>query len=202
MKKRSPRRASRAEKSPLRAEASATEAGERGRLGGDGALAERRCANTRGDDGKNIREQFSARAADFPPTSPVRLAAIGSAGFDEFSTESALAIARNTLGEPIATRFRQWAELLDRQGQRYAAVRAACALWPAMKPTPASKRLASELDRYVCGAWLRECDSGPPPGATELRVLLHRIARLARDELDGDRTLSDRQIRNILASGK
>ncbi len=159
-------------------------------------------AGRRGDDedrrwpcaGK-IGESGSAQEPDLAPAPPMRLPAQDAARFDDFHTESALAIVRDTFGEPIASRFRQWAEKIDPRGQRDAAIRAVAELLRESSVSATAKAVEAELRRYLAGAWQRSDHdlTAPPPGSTALRQNLWRIAKL-----NGGDGLSWRRILEII----
>jgi hypothetical protein len=114
-------------------------------------------------------------------------------------TEQMLAEIATKVSPEIAEIVRAQAEVIAPKFQRDEAIRAAVALWPEMKPTPAARRLASELDRYLSSGWRHEkYQPTLSDGASDLRRLLHRIARLT----GGDGSIGWRQIVNILSAGK
>jgi hypothetical protein len=121
---------------------------------------------------------------------------------ESHSTEHSISIICEHAGPKIAAWVRGMAEQVDQRGQRDAAIRAAIALLllrPELKITPACNELSRGLDRYVTSsAWLEHERHVPilPQGVSELRRLLHRIARLS----GGDGSISARQIFNLMKS--
>jgi hypothetical protein len=178
MKKKSPRRASHAENFRPRADAPAIDDEDR----------RRPCAGKIGESG-------SAREPHLAPARPMRLPAQDAARFDDFHTESALAITRDTFGEPIASRFRQWAEKIDPRGQRDVAIRALAELLRQPSVSATAKVVEAELRGYLAGAWRRgERDLlAPPAGSTARRQNVWRIAKL-----NGGDSLSWRRILEII----
>jgi hypothetical protein len=112
-------------------------------------------------------------------------------------TESRIgAISRGESTPEDAAWVRSLCEYRDPDGARNDALAAALALWPDLKLTPACDKLAAALDCYITGgAWLkRERHLSTLSGASELRQLLHRIARLT----GGDGSIGARQIFNLM----
>jgi hypothetical protein len=81
----------------------------------------------------------------------------------------------------------------ERLAARDAAIRRALSEhYAGMPATTSAKALASDLTRYAAGPWLRErALQAPPPGASALRIALHKIVRLNEGAPLGYRRLLD-----------
>ena len=83
------------------------------------------------------------------------------------------------MGPDVADWVRGLAEAVDRKGERDRAIRRAAALMSGSSVSGMAKSVEAELRRYIGGAWPRERHLlSLPPGASQLRIELHRIARL------------------------
>ena len=97
-------------------------------------------------------------------------------GPPDADTIASIAIAA---GPDVADWVRGLAEIVDRKGERDAAVRRAAALVPGSSVSGKAKTLEGALRGYLSTAWPRERHLlSLPPGASQLRRELHRIARL------------------------
>jgi hypothetical protein len=76
-----------------------------------------------------------------------------------------------------------------RYSARDAAVLAAFAAVAPMQPTPAAKRIATELARYLASTWLMDRDRDAVPLGDPLRLALATLARENRGEPIGWRQL-------------